>query len=248
MSKGKHSMHEKALPLIKSYREGSRNKKGEENTLSFLYEKPGDVTICPPEGSLVDSVGKDRKYPVSLSEDLRDYLRFKPNQHLQQVLTPLGKKGIVAFHTQNQYCNPEMVSYGKFQRFFLAPTPVKALVRVAHTLRAFCVGDPKQVKKASEKLEKKFSEELLHFGKRVLNDIDTTLEYSYLSNLEQGSLQFSNYALPNINLGNGYLNITLCADLVNGYRFQTSALSLHLECAPDRHEEELRDVWADLTK
>jgi hypothetical protein len=248
MSKGKHSTYEKALPLVKSFRTGCRNKKGEENTLTILFEKPGDVTICPPDGALVDSVGRDRKYPVSLSEDLRDYLRFKPNPHLQQILSPLGKKGLVAFHTENQYCDLTTIPYGKFQRFFLAPDPVKAIVRVVHTLKSLCNGDPKQTQKATERLKKKLSEELSHFGKRIVDEIENTLEYSYYSNIEQNSVNFSNYSLPNINLGNGYLNINLCADLINGYRFQTSALSLELECPPDRHEEEVNNVWKELTK
>lgn len=248
MSKGKHSSYEKALPLIKSFRTGSRNKKGEENTLSFLFEKPGDVTICPPDGALVDSVGKDRKYPVSLSEDLRDYLRFRPNPHLQQILSPLGKKGIVAFHTGNQYCGPDSITYGKFQRFFLAPTPVRALVRVAHTLKTLCNADPKHVEKATKRLQKKFSEELSCFGKKIIYDIDNTLEYSYYSNIEQNSSNFTNYTLPRMDLGNGYASISLCAELINGYRFQTSALSLQIDCPPDRHEEELQNIWKELTK
>lgn len=248
MSKGKHTTYEKALPLAKSFRTGNRNKKGEENTLSFLYEKPGDVTICPPDGALVDSVGKDRKYPVSLSEDLRDYLRFRPNPHLQQVLTPLGKKGIVAFHTDNQYSNLASIPYGKFQRFFLAPSPIKALVRVSHTLRSLANGDPKRTQRVTENLEKRFCEELSQFTKRIINEIENTLEYSYYSNIEQNSINFANYALPNISLGNGYLSLSLCAELINGYKFQTSALSLQMECPPDRHEDELKNVWKELSK
>lgn len=248
MSKGKHTTYEKALPLIKSFRTGARNKKGEEATLSFLFEKPGDVTICPPDGALVDSVGKDRKYPVSLSEDLRDYLRFRPNPQLQQVLSPLGKKGIVAFHTENQYCDLSTIPYGKFQRFFLAPNPIKALVRVAHTLKSMCNADPKGVLKATQRLQKRFSEELSHFAKRIESDINNTLEYSYYSNIEQNSNSFANYSLPSLELGNGYVNISMCADLINGYRFQTSALSLQIECPPDRHEEEIQNIWKELTK
>lgn len=248
MSKGKHTTYEKALPLIKSFRTGSRNKKGEENTLSFIFEKPGDVTICPPEGALVDSVGKDRKYPVSLSEELRDYLRFKPNPHLQQILSPLGKKGIVAFHTENQYNNLASIPYGKFQRFFLAPTPIKALVRVAHTLRALSNGDPKRISKVSENIEKKFCEELSHFAKRISNEIENTLEYSYSANIEQNCMSFSNYALPRIDLGHGYCSLNVCAELVNGYRFQTSAVSLEIECPPDKHEAELQEIWKELSK
>lgn len=248
MSKGKHTTYEKALPLAKSFRTNSRNRKGEENALSFLYEKPGDVTICPPDGALVDSVGKDRKYPVSLSEDLRDYLRFKPNPHLQQILTPLGKKGIVAFHTNNQYCALESITTGKFQRFFLAPNPIKSLVRVSHTLRSLSNGDPKQIQKVTRRLEKRFSKELSLFGKRIIEEIDTTLEYSYYSNIEQNSLRFSNYALPGLDLGDGYINLSLCAELINGYRFQTSSLSIQIECPPDKHENELQNVWKELSK
>jgi hypothetical protein len=248
MSKGKHTTYEKALPLAKSYRTGIRNKRGEENTLSFLYEKQGDVTICPPEGSLVDSVGKERKYPVSLSEELRDYLRFKPNPHLQQILSPMGKKGIVAFHTANQYCELSTIPYGKFQRFFLAPSPLKGLVRIAHTLRYLSNGDPKGVQKVSKNLEKIFCEVLSHFSKRIISEIGNTLEYSYYSNIEQSSINFSNYSLPRVDLGSGYASISLCADLVNGYRFETSALSLDIECPPDRHEEEMQNIWKELSK
>jgi hypothetical protein len=248
MSKNKNTTCEKALPLVKSFRTGQRNKKGEENTLSFLYERPGDTTICPPSGALVDSIGKDRKYPVSLSEDLRDYLRFKPNPHLQQILSPLGKKGLIAFHTNNQYCPLDSVVYGKFQRFFVAPTPINALVRIAHTLRGISNGDPKLVQTVYKNLKLQFQESMSTFAKKIIRDIEDTLEYSYYSNIEQNSLNFACYSLPHIYLGNGYSSISMCADLINGYRFQTSALSFQIECAPDRHEDELQNIWKHLTK
>jgi hypothetical protein len=248
MSKSKHSTQEKALPMIRSYREGSSNKKGEQNALTFLYEKPGDTTICPPTGAMVDILGREWKYPVALGEDLRDFLRLRVNPHFQQLLTPLGKKGIIAFHTQNQYCDEDALPSGKFQRFFLGSDPTKALIRVSHTLQKLAQGDPKGIKKATEQLEKLFSEELRTFGEKIIRDIDNCLEYSYLSNLEQSNSHFCRYGLPSFNWGDGHFWVDLCPDLVNGYSFQTSALSLKLDCAPEEHNETIQEAWKTLTK
>jgi hypothetical protein len=239
---------EKALPIIKTYRDGNNNKKGEENSLTFLYEKPGDANICPPEGAVVDSRGTFMKYPSVLSEEARDFLRFKVANGLQQVLSPLGKKGLIAFHTHNQYCSIDSVNYGSFQRFFIGPTPDKTLIRIAHTISKLAGADPKTIGRGHKALTELYLKSLKELGKKVLRDINNTVETSYQENLDRNARHFSNYNLPYIDLNRGMVTLELCADLNNGYRYQTSAVSLKIDTDPTTFQKTMSETWKILTK
>jgi len=239
---------EKALPLVRSYRDGNHNKKGEENCLTFLYEKPGDATICPQEGAVVDSRGTFMKYPSVLSEEARDFLRFKVTNHLQQVLTPLGKKGLLAFHTHHQYCDLNTINGGGFQRFFIGPTPDKTLIRIAHTLCKLAEADPKTINKAHENLRSLYLKSLRELGEKIVREIGNTVETSYMENLDRNARNFSTYGLPYIDLNQGNVDLELCADLNEGYRYQTCAISLKIETDPELFHKKMTDTWKILTK
>jgi hypothetical protein len=248
ITKSHHPNLEKALPIVKSYRDGGHNKKGEENCLTFLYEKPGDTNICPQEGAVVDSRGTFMKYPSVLSEEARDVLRFRITNNLQQVLTPLGKKGLIAFHTNQQYCNLSDLNGNGFQRFFIGPTPNKSVIRIAHTLSRLSGSDPKTIAKGHEKIKKLYLESLRQFGQKILRDITNATETSYMENLETSARNFSNYGLPYIDLNKGQATLELCSDLINGYRYQTSSISLKIESNQDSFHNLITDTWKNLTK
>lgn len=241
---------EKALPIVKTYRDGNNNKKGEENCLSFLYEKPGDATICPQEGAVVDSRGTYMKYPSVLSEEARDFLRFKVSNNLQQLITPLGKKGLVAFHTQNQYCALDNLGSGSFQRFFIGPSPESSLVRVAHTLSKLAGADPKTIGAGLKKIKSLYLTSLKEFGQKILRDIDNCIETSYIENLDRSAKQFATYSLPNLGLNKGgrSISLELCANLNEGYRYQTSAISLKIDTDQNYFHNLITNTWKTLTK
>ncbi len=248
ITKSHHPNLEKALPIVRSYRDGHNNKRGEENALTFLYEKSGDSTICPPEGAVVDFRGTISKYPSVLSEEARDFLRFKVVHNLQQVLTPMGKKGLIAFHTQNQYCSLESINRSTFQRFFIGPTPQDALVRMAHTLCKLANADPKTIKKGLSSLQSLYFQNLRELGQKVLRDIEVCMETSYVENLYRNAQQFAIYGLPYINIGEGRVFFELCSDLNEGYRYQTCALSLRIETDNEYFDSTTADCWKTLTK
>jgi hypothetical protein len=241
---------EKALPIVKTYRDGNNNKKGEENCLSFLYEKPGDANICPQEGAVVDSRGTYMKYPSVLSEEARDFLRFRVSNNLQQLITPLGKKGLVAFHTQNQYCSLDNLGNGSFQRFFIGPSPENSLIRIAHTLSKLAGADPKTIGAGLKRIKSLYLTSLKEFGQKILRDINNCIETSYIENLDRSAKQFSSYGLPYLDLskGGGSISLELCSDLNEGYRYQTSAISLKIDTEQDYFHNQVTETWKSLTK
>jgi len=224
VTKRSESNIEKPLPIIRSYRHGGANKKGEQ-ALTFLYEKPSDKRLCNVHGNLVDHGNHAHYYyPLVLSEDAQDTLRFKTTPQLQQQLTPLGKKGLLAFHTPQQYNSLENTLTGKFQRFFIGTTPESGIVRAAHTLRKLAKADPKTVKIGIDTLLTRFQTSLKDFAAVILGDFDDALEYGFVENLRHQAEDFAR-SLPSLNLGDDTV-LQLCPERTNGYTYQTCAVSL----------------------
>jgi hypothetical protein len=238
---------EKALPLVRSYSAGNVPcKKAEENTLTIFFEKPSEAVICPPKGAIAEARGL-AKYPVSLGEEMVEYMRLRPTATHQHILTPLGRKGLVAFHTGHQYCPVENLPRGKFQRFFLGPDVKSTCVRIAHTLRKLAEADPKTTQNGIEAIQKRLAAALKTTAHTVLYWLEPVLHYDQEENLIQQAKTFQRGLGCRVVLG-PEIFMNLCPDRVWGARPDTFALSLEVGCTPEKYEGAIKTCWKGLSK
>jgi hypothetical protein len=241
MNKVTKSNHvEKPLPLVRSYSDGNYSNKGEEFALTFLYEKSGGERIVSPEGEIVDNGGIYSRRPTILAEDAYDSGKFRSNPSIQQNIKPLGKKGMISFHTGMQYCNLSEIPTGIFQRFFISPSPEASITRAIHTLRKLAGSDPKSIPEANRKAQYLYSLSLRDFGITIRDSIENVLEMGFTDNVKNQAEEIISSA-PDFVLGN--IRISLCPELVYGYTYQGSAISIKLTRG-DMTFEELQESCA----
>jgi hypothetical protein len=249
----KKTVNEKPLPILRSYRDsqGHDTKKGEIHSFTLLFEKPNEHRVCSKE-CVVDWTGSTYfATPVILSDE-GDIAKFRGNSISQQNLTPLGKKGVIAFHTKQQYSilDEAAMGYGiqeEFQRFFMAPTPESAVVRAAHTIRKLAGADPKTTNKGAEGLVELFRKKLTNLGQSFLHNTNYVKETEFVNNLKTTIQGFSNEPVLTIDLDEEETaKVSLCADLANGYTYQSCAVSLRFH--HQLTQDEIQKIWQNLIK
>lgn len=239
------------LPLLRVYRDTLPKRfKGEENALALMFEQPDADRLISKQGNTVrPRDGALKKVPVILTEDAENLSRSKQPPQYQQELTPLGKKGVVAFHTGWQYgTTVGAASQGTFQRFFLGPNPESCLVRAAHTLRELAEGDPKSIEKVSKNLRSHYEKVLHGFAGQLLRAIDVSQDHSFISGLQRQATNLIS-SFPKVFFPCGSLK--LVPDLAHGYTYQTSAISLQMGNSnydPSYNEKAFQDLWGQLSK
>jgi len=240
------------IGIIKSYRDSSqrRSKKTlEENSLTMLNEPPSQHRCISKKGNIVTKlIGRP---VISPDDEPPSQENMKGNQ--QQYLTPLGKKGLVAFHTGHQYCSLNIPIIGEFQRFFIGNNPYSALQRAIHTLGKLANADSNNLQQATTKITGMFNLSLKALAKNIQNSIETCID-DYLDPQDHVHLVAAfGVMLPQISLANSghKINLSLCEDKAYGYTFQSSAISLKTNHPnPTAHDNEVcfKSIWASLQK
>ncbi len=247
---GKRGPTEKPLAILRSYNDCSnrRSKKLEENCLTLLLERPSQHNLIAKRGNVV---GKFLGRPsIQSDQEPPPIATLRGGQ--QEFLTPLGKRGIVAFHTGHQYCSLSQPLHGEFQRFFLGPHPHSAVIRAAHTLGRLAEAEPKSIAETSQKLLKRFNDNLKRLGEEILYRLEHTI-YDY--SLEMHACQARSFGghLPTTTLSKGphRLLLSLCADKTQPYTFQRCAVSLRTDnpnTDSNFNKEGFLEIWKSLQK
>lgn len=247
---GKRGPIEKPLAILRSYSDCThrRTKKLEENCLTLLLERPSQHNLVAKRGNVV---GKSLGRPAIQSDQEPAPLHTLRGSQ-QEFLTPLGKRGIIAFHTGHQYCTLSQPLHGDFQRFFLGPNPHSAIIRATHTLGRLAEAEPKSIAETSQTLLQKFNDTLKGLGEQILYHLEDRL-YDYSLEMHASEARSFGSRLPSMTLRKGAhrLLLTLCPDKTQPYTFQRCALSLRTD-NPNTdsafNKEGFLEIWKSLQK
>jgi hypothetical protein len=244
-----------ALPILRIYRfPKAESKDGEAHTLTLLYNKKKgnekETALAVTSQFCIDVrklIGRDTvllEYNPSGSQSKGPCYMDK--------LTPLGKKGILALHSTQQYNEPSFTENESWGRCIFSHNFKHNFIKVAYTLQKLAKGDPKDVELAEKELIKHFEIGLKSLLQELLTQLENpncefykTWNPTQLSKLEAS---FNEHKLPLIHSNLG-VEIRMLPEITSGFNPHNAALFLYFESkALEKNNEVAQEIWTNITK